>query len=133
MKTWFSRCGISVPPSGTAVMSSGDWLMVMGSPRVSRVGGGVLHGCLDERAGRALAQRSSGEVAGQLEIEVISPVAVGLALGGGRFEDRDIHAGGLDRDLGVVDRLAEEVVGADGPGDVVARAGNRVWACHPSR
>ena len=27
--------GISVPPSGTAVMSSGDWLMVMGSPRVS--------------------------------------------------------------------------------------------------
>ena len=35
MKTWFSRFGTSVPPSGIAVISSGDSLTVIGSPRVS--------------------------------------------------------------------------------------------------
>ncbi len=35
MKTWFSRFGISVPPSGTAVTINGDSLTVIGSPRVS--------------------------------------------------------------------------------------------------
>src|SRR5258708_4460260 len=35
MKTWFSRLGISVPPSGTAVISRGESLTVIGSPRVS--------------------------------------------------------------------------------------------------
>lgn len=35
MKTWFSRLGIKVLPSGIAVMIRGDWLTAIGSPRVS--------------------------------------------------------------------------------------------------
>ena len=87
-----------------------------------RVGGGVLDLASMSSASGALTERASGEVGGQFEIEVIGAVVVGLAGGGGGFEDGDIHAGGFDGDLGMVDRLAEEVVGADGAGDVVAGA-----------
>ena len=97
------------------------------------VGGGVFDGGFDEGARSALAQRPSGEVVGQLEIEVISAVGVGLAGGGGGFEDGDVHAGGFDGDVGVVDGFAEEVVGADGAGDVVAGAVVAFVACHPFR
>ncbi len=45
-----------------------------------RVAGGIFDRGLDQHPGRALAERSSGKVSGQLEIEVIGPVAVGLAL-----------------------------------------------------
>ena len=97
------------------------------------VGGGVLDRGLDQRASGALTEWPSGEVVGQLEIEVISAIAVGLARGRGRFEDGDIHGGGFDGDLGVVDRLAEEVVGADGASDVIARAVVASSACCPFR
>src|ERR1039457_487554 len=84
------------------------------------VGGGVLDSSFDEGAGGALAERAAGEVAGEFQVEAIRSVVIGLAGGGGGLEDGDVHAGGLDGDVGVVHRLAEEVVGADGAGHVVA-------------
>ncbi len=86
------------------------------------VGGGVFDGGFDEDAGGALAEWASGEVVGKLEIEVVSAVGVGLAGGGGGFDDGDVHGGGFDGDVGVIDGLAEEVVGADGAGYVIAGA-----------
>src|SRR5260370_37863622 len=86
------------------------------------MGGGVLDAGLDESAGGTLAQRTSREVGGQLEIEAIYAVAVGFSSSRGSFEDGDVHAGGLDGDVGVVDGLAKEVVGPDGTCNVVSGA-----------
>ena len=80
MKTWFSRLGISVPPSGTAVTMSGDSLTVIGSPRVSAMAGGVLHCGLDQHASRALTERTPREIVGQLQIEMICAIGVRLSL-----------------------------------------------------
>ncbi len=86
------------------------------------VSGGILHGGLDQYAGGAVIQRHSGEIRGQLEVKAIGPVAVRLPLRRPRAGKRHIQSGPLDGDFGVVYRLAEEVVGADSAGDVVARA-----------
>src|ERR1700733_9433835 len=86
------------------------------------MGTGILDAGLDEGAGGTLTQRASGEVCRQLEIEAIYAVAVGFAGGRRRFEDGDVHAGGFDCDVGVVDGLAEEVIGPDGARDVVSWA-----------
>ena len=94
--------------------------------------GGVLDRGFDESAGSALAERAASEVVGQLEIEMIGAVAVRLAGGGGCLEDGDVHARRLDGDLGMVDRLAEEVVGAHRAGDVVAGPVVASAACRPS-
>ena len=127
IKTWFSRWGIRRAAFGNCSdeergLADGD-----GFAASLGVGGGVLDGRLDEGARGALAEWAPGEVAGELEIEVIDAVAVGLAGSGGRFEDGDVHAGGLDGDVGVVDGLAEEVVGADGAGNVVSGAVVAFW------
>ena len=41
---------------------------------------GILHRGLDQHARRALAQRASREIVGQLEVEVIGAVGIRLAL-----------------------------------------------------
>ena len=88
MNTWFSRFGTSVPPSGIAVISSGDSLTVIGSPRVSAWPGGVLYRGLNQHASGALAERPPGEVIRQVQIKVIRPVGVRLPLGGRHFVQR---------------------------------------------
>src|ERR1035438_2019939 len=87
------------------------------------VGGGVLDGGFDEGAGGALAERAAGEVARELQVEAIRAVVVGLAGGGGGVEDGDVHAGGLDGDVGVVHRLAEEV----GSGSLAGACATGPW------
>ena len=83
--------GIRAPPSGTAVISREDWLIGDGLAARLGMGGGVFDGSLDQCACGALAERAAGEVVGQFQIEVISAVAVGLAGGGSRLENSDIH------------------------------------------
>jgi hypothetical protein len=40
---------------------------------------GVFNGCFDQRTRRSLADRTTGEVGGQLEIEVIDAIRIRLA------------------------------------------------------
>ena len=47
----------------------------------------------------------------QLEIELVDSIAIGLAVRGGCFEESNIHSRSLDHHFGMIDRLAEEVVG----------------------
>ena len=80
MKTWFSRLGISVPPSGTAVIMQRRFADGDGFAASFRMAGGVLHRGLNQHASRALAERTPGEISGQRQIEMIGPVAIRLAL-----------------------------------------------------
>ena len=120
MKTWFSRLGIKLPPSGTAVMSSGDSLTVIGSPRVSAWPAESFTVASIRTRAAPWAKRASGEVSGQLQIEMIDAVTVCLALDRSHVEYRDIHAGNFDRNLSFIHRLAEEIIGMDGPGYMIA-------------
>src|SRR5260370_35812410 len=91
------------------------------------MGGGVLDAGLDESASSTLAEWAPCEIGRQLEIEVIHAVAIGFSSGRGRFEDGNVHAAGFDGDVGLVDRLAAEVVGPDRTSKGVSGTEIGVW------
>ena len=82
--------------------------------------GRVFDGSFDERACRAPAERSTGEVSREADIEAICAVVPGFPRGGCRLEGGNIHTGDFDGCLCTINGFAEEVVGPYGAGDVIA-------------
>ena len=81
----------------------------------------ILHRRFHQHARQPLLERQSGEIIGQLEIETVHAVGIGLALRRAGIHHADIHGRRLHLDLAAIHRLAEKVIGAHRAGDAVAR------------
>ena len=120
MKIWFSRPGMNEPPSGIAVIRSGDSLTVTGSPRLSLWPAvSFTVASISTRAAPWL-NGTPGEEIGQADVKPESAVAIGFSSGVSGFEESDVHGRRLDLDFSAAHWFPKEVIGADGSSDVVA-------------